>query len=865
MSGENGKEDETSADEYRQMGNHAFSQGDYDRALPLYSMAIDAAQRSVDEDLRVVSLCNRSACLFKMERYEEARNDAQEAVQLSHGKNTKAHFRLARTQMMLHEHVNAVKTIEAALGEIETQTAETLKGDDRAVTDQQQQLGQQRVEFDKLLQAARKQMARLGETKEVVIQSIKKEARQPSIREFELGQQLGMGNFSAVYVATHKVTGETFAIKAIEKKEAANLAKRQHPNVYNEIQMERRLLTERLREYPHPNIIHMYHAFQDYNTIFYLMDLHLEGGDLWSTIKLKPKMVGCHPSLVRIYVYELVAALEHIHSHGIIHRDLKPENVLLSASGHIILHDFGTAKDLIETDLNGPEFVGTPDFMAPEAVKGSSGDDEVRREKGLSTGSDHAVDLWALGAVAFQLYAGATPFATPSQYLTFLKIQRGNLYRHLGIVDDDAWDLIQHLMRVKPHERLGYGGFHLEETAGNKRMVKETGGYDVIRNHPYFSPLYTSTEGDDGRKGARHVIEQTPIPSLRDLCIRSCAKLVEQDSFNLEIDSEHPPGDGSSHDMLRLNPTDRKSILHVLNRMQQLANPRVYRRFFLKKAEARLNKIREETRDFVGLTQLVDKQGTFPSTSTEDGQNPTQTVPLEPIRVVFLTSPLLDRETNISCTDESQRSEWMQELKECIRTINRTRPKAVIASGYIDDACRKLLSKVNETIPLVVHDGSTFFSAWVCGAQMLMLRASDWTGKGTKEEAREQMKWLREQMEQSRMARYHAFAFVESDPQTALPNWLVRTLAQSRTLCLFGPSTKGTIETKHKYDYNKKSEIRRPTTADEDDEMSSESEPEESDIRCMSILGNSNSGLCSATLEEYGEWKSEFINLSANK
>jgi hypothetical protein len=202
--------------------------------------------------------------------------------------------------MMLHEYVNAVKTIEAALGEIETQRAETLKGEDHAVADQQQQqqLGQQRVEFDKLLQSAQKQMARLGETKEVVIQSIKKEARQPSIREFELGQQLGMGNFSSVHVATHKVTGEAFAIKAIEKKEAANLAKRQHPNVYNEIQMERRLLTERLRDYPHPNIIHMYHAFQDYNTIFYLMDLHLEGGDLWSTIKLKPKMVGAYEQLV---------------------------------------------------------------------------------------------------------------------------------------------------------------------------------------------------------------------------------------------------------------------------------------------------------------------------------------------------------------------------------------------------------------------------------------------------------------------------------------------------------------------------------------------------------------------------------------
>ena len=72
-------------------------------------------------------------------------------------------------------------------------------------------------------------------------------------------------------------------------------------------------------------------------------------------------MVGCHSSLVRTYLYELLAAVEHCHRHGVVHRDLKCENVLLGErKGHCVLIDFGTAKDLVETDLNGPEFVGTP-------------------------------------------------------------------------------------------------------------------------------------------------------------------------------------------------------------------------------------------------------------------------------------------------------------------------------------------------------------------------------------------------------------------------------------------------------------------------------------------------------------------------
>lgn len=66
-----------------------------------------------------------------------------------------------------------------------------------------------------------------------------------------------------------------------------------------------------------------------------------------------------------------------------------------------MLIDFGTAKDLVHTDLNGPEFVGTPDFMSPEAVK------EFEKD---GPGCDFTSDLWTFGAVLYQLYAGALPF-----------------------------------------------------------------------------------------------------------------------------------------------------------------------------------------------------------------------------------------------------------------------------------------------------------------------------------------------------------------------------------------------------------------------------------------------------------------------
>ena len=75
--------------------------------------------------------------------------------------------------------------------------------------------------------------------------------------------------------------------------------------------------------------------------------------------------------------------------------------------------DFGTAKDLFQPDLNGPDFVGTAEYMAPSTVNNKPGGVEV--------------DLWALGAVLCQMVLGCTPFGSASPYLVFLRIKRASL------------------------------------------------------------------------------------------------------------------------------------------------------------------------------------------------------------------------------------------------------------------------------------------------------------------------------------------------------------------------------------------------------------------------------------------------------
>ena len=327
-------EAEDTIDDLRQKGNHEFQQGHPENAVTFYTMAIDKAAGD-DRGARIVNLCNRSACYYQLEDYPNARDDAQLAWDISMQSNIKSAYRLAKTLIKLEEYEAAMETLQVCLSPLSTINLESSET----------------KSFQELMQLAQQENAKTPSAPETTIKGVKH--RSISIREFIKLKSLGQGNFSEIVIAKHRVTGEQFALKILEKKTAADLAKRQHPNVYNEILMEARVLMERLS--PHPNVVTMYHAFQDYYNLFYLMPVYDINLDLWSRIRYQDKMVGCYPSQTKVWMRQLIAALEHLHNHGIVHRDLKPENILLNEKNHIVVIDFGTAKDLIQTDLNGPE------------------------------------------------------------------------------------------------------------------------------------------------------------------------------------------------------------------------------------------------------------------------------------------------------------------------------------------------------------------------------------------------------------------------------------------------------------------------------------------------------------------------------
>ncbi len=214
-------------------------------------------------------------------------------------------------------------------------------------------------------------------------------------------RQLGVGGMGAVYLARQERPRRFVALKALRPQLAPG------PDQWPFFLARFRREADAMAALDHANIIPIY-EFGEQDDLAYLVMPYLADGSLADLLAREGPL-----PVERVVdsVEQVAAALDYAHQRGIIHRDVKPSNVLLHPDGRLLLSDFGIARPLDQRDLPGGgqprtgsdgaltmagSALGTPDFMAPEQVVGQP------------VGS--AADIYALGALAYTLLAGHTPF-----------------------------------------------------------------------------------------------------------------------------------------------------------------------------------------------------------------------------------------------------------------------------------------------------------------------------------------------------------------------------------------------------------------------------------------------------------------------
>ncbi|MFJ3925352.1 serine/threonine-protein kinase [Streptomyces sp. NPDC090022] len=221
---------------------------------------------------------------------------------------------------------------------------------------------------------------------------------------FELLGRLGSGGMGTVWRARDIGLQREVALKEVRPADPAMA----EANPELALQLRRRAIREAqaLARLAHPNVVSIHQIIEpdDGSHPWIVMEL-VRGGSLYDRIAQGPLPT---PDVVRIGL-DVLSALRAAHAAGVHHRDVKPANILLRPDGSAVLTDFGIAALRESTSLTAPgDLVGSPEYIAPERVRGQEG--------------NPASDLWSLGMTLYVAAEGAHPLRRETALATVVAV-----------------------------------------------------------------------------------------------------------------------------------------------------------------------------------------------------------------------------------------------------------------------------------------------------------------------------------------------------------------------------------------------------------------------------------------------------------
>jgi len=231
------------------------------------------------------------------------------------------------------------------------------------------------------------------------------EAPPPSrarVGRYQILEEIGRGGMGVVYKARQASPARFVAVKMILSGVHANPRER----------ARLRTEAEAAAKLTHTNIVQVIEADFHEGLPFLAMEF-VDGGNLARMIRSMPQSIRWSARLIET----LARAIHAAHQQDIVHRDLNPSNILLTQDGVPKIGDFGLAKSLIldEATLQSGRLVGTPSYMAPEQLAG--GAKKV----------DRRTDVYALGAILYEMLTGSPPFRGLTPMETLCQVAEGEI------------------------------------------------------------------------------------------------------------------------------------------------------------------------------------------------------------------------------------------------------------------------------------------------------------------------------------------------------------------------------------------------------------------------------------------------------
>jgi len=315
---------------------------------------------------------------------------------------------------------------------------------------------------------------------------------------YHIERELGGGGMSHVFLAREAALGRSVVIKVLPPEMAAGV---NIERFRREIQLVASL--------QHPHIVPVLATGQSGDLFYYTMPL-VEGESLRAKLAREGELpVGDAIRILR----DVVDALAYAHARGVVHRDIKPDNVLISGQ-HALVTDFGVAKAVSAASTSSTltslgVALGTPAYMAPEQA---AADPNV----------DHRADLYAVGAMAYEMLCGRPPFSgmSPQQVLAaHVTLPPAPISAQRASVPPALNALVMRCLEKKPADRVQSAAEMLTQL---QAMATPSGGMAPTGAAPAF------TSGAEAALRRAHPVRVTVLFALASIVVLAVVFVLRQ-------------------------------------------------------------------------------------------------------------------------------------------------------------------------------------------------------------------------------------------------------------------------------------------------------------------------------------------------